>query len=237
VTIVVATYNLKRRGVNRVDFLLYSLSLQDDQDFSVIIVDGSGYPQAMPIKVISQNYQFCSYIHRPQMEFNKPALHNFGIACAESDMIMTTDADYLFRRDFVSTLKKTGGIDKFIVKRVMMLPKMLMTYAKVSAWHWGRKVPFAKTGDGGCQYASRDYFLKNPYDERFSGWGVMDNHQHWQANEKGLKCEWMEGSEILHQFHFQEKFKTVSSERQFYRNQELFKQIKDGSKSDLYNES
>ena len=75
--------------------------------------------------------------------------------------------------------------------------------------------------NGACQYATRDFFTKNPYPEEMDGFSAMDNIMAYIAFNNGLKINWIQESEILHQWHPIEKKMTGDNKAKFKRNQKI----------------
>ena len=144
------------------------------------------------------------HIHLPQHSFNKPLLLNYGIkhAC-NAKYILCTDADYLFKKDFLGICENHRGDSVMMHKQVKMLPRINHSMSSIRKW----KYPYSefnvwgKLANGACQYATRDFFINNPYPEEMDGFSAMDNIMTYIAYNKGLSIKWIDESEILHQHH------------------------------------
>ena len=164
-----------------------------------------------------------THVHTPQMSFNKPLLLNIGIKMSKGEYIMCTDADYLFRSDFLKVCVGLRGETVLMHKHVKMLPNMRVSQTSIVNWRFP-KSGFNKWGtlaNGACQYAHRDFFLSNPYPEEMDGYSAMDNIMTYMAYNNGLEIKWIEDSEILHQHHRIENKMGGENRAKFDRNQQV----------------
>lgn len=217
ITVIIPVHNLDR-GLERVYFSLYSIYVGGFTPH-VIVVDSSTDRYYNNLHNLIKGFDFVTHIRRPNKEFNKPRLLNEGIKASNSDFIMCTDADYLFSHDFFSTLNPTSAA--MITKRVIMLPKQVVSEQKIEDWDFvkGDVAPGGRDANGGCQLASREWFeYCGGYDERMKGWCAMDNDMVLRAERFGLRVHWHGPGEILHQYHRQEKLKKGDDIAQSKRN-------------------
>jgi len=221
IDVVIPIYNIKKRGFDRLDYMLYSLHKQDVR--KAIIVDSSNDGGEHEIKHITKNYNFGQYLHLRSQEFNKPKLLNYGIGQATTDYIMCTDVDYIFSSDYIRVCKVHRSETKMLYKEVQMLPKMIIRKKNIDIWQFPKTTdnPHNKLANGACQYTTRKWFIENPYDERMSGWGVMDNMNCYMAKKSGLEIEWLDQGKILHQWHQVYKLRTSQSHKDFNRNVQI----------------
>lgn len=161
-------------------------------------------------------------------EFNKPKLLNRGIEMSQTDYIMCTDADYVFSKDMLQIAQGYRSKERFLHKEVKMMPRINMTKARVDRWYFP-KSPFnqwGKLANGAMQYAHKDFFTNEPYEERIVGFEAMDNLQAYKAKNYGLEVFWIpkgEG-EILHQYHRTEKRQTQGMVKQSEANQKILRE-------------
>ena len=222
-TVIIPVYNISNRGNQRLFWELYSLN---KQACKVFVVDGSNPSEFSENKQIIKRFQDVSHFALPTFEFNKCKLLNFGIIKAKTDWVMCTDADYIFRSDFIKTCQDVRSEKRILFKEVKMLKKINIYNKRIDQWSWGGCFqdpinpfnPFGRKANGACQYATRKWFLENLYDERMLGWGAMDNLTKWKALATNLEEFWIEDSEILHQHHKLLKYRTKESKAQFARN-------------------
>lgn len=204
IDIIIPVWNLKERGIDRVWNSVYSLSFQAEYINKIIIVDGS----------TPENFDFLAkrlaplqglVIHQyyPLKEYNQPKLFNRGIAMSKAEYIMTTGADFLFSRDFLGWCMHYRDPDKLLHKEVKMLPKIHISKYRIEKWEFPDAPynQYGKRANGGCQYATSEFFKKVGYDERLSGFGCMDNMLAYQAIINDMHIHWIAEGEILHQWH------------------------------------
>ena len=219
------------RGNQRLFWMLYSLN---KQACKVLVVDGSDSGQFKENQNIIKRFSGVNHYALPCHEFNKCKLLNFGITQAKTDWIMCTDADYIFRSDFLKVCQGVRSEDRILFKEVKMLKKINIFNKRLDKWDWGGCFEdpsspyntFGRKANGACQYASKKWFLDNLYDENMKGWGAMDNMTKWKALASNLEEFWIEGSEILHQHHKLLKHRTKESKDQFARNIQIVHEFK-----------
>ena len=168
------------------------------------------------------------HIHYPLHEFNKCKLLNKGIQESESKYIMATDGDYIFKADFLKTCEHFRSEKRMLHKKVKMLPNMDIKKDKIISWKFpkcGFNV-WGQFANGACQYATKDFFINNPYPEEMDGFGAMDNMMYYIAVNNGLEVIWMDESEILHQHHAVVNKMGGANREKFDRNQRLLAEYK-----------
>lgn len=225
-SVIIPIHNILKRGQLRVFNSVYSLINQPDLE-DVIIVDSSSENEFNSLQDLLSNLPLdkVRHIRIKSKEFNKPLLLNTGIQAAKSEWIMCTDADYIFKKDFLETCKKHRKEDRIIFKEVKMLRNQKISMQSIDKWKFPQS-PYNEWGhlaNGACQYAKKEFFVNNPYPENMVGFGAMDNMMAYIAYNKGLEIYWLKDSEIFHQFHKPEKFRTKDDLRRFNRNQEILK--------------
>lgn len=202
VSIIIPIHDILRRGYLRVRHCVISLQNQLDYIDEIIIVDSSERSQYDMLNSLLSGFNV-KHIHYPLYSFNKPKLLNKGIQLAKSEYIMCTDADYLFEKDFLYHCQRLRNDKRILHKQVRMLPNMKINDSTVLEWRFP-KSPYNKWGklaNGACQYANRDFFLSNPYNEEMEGFSAMDNLMTYVAYNNGLEPIWIDESDILHQSH------------------------------------
>lgn len=185
-------------------------------------MDGSDEDQYQELKYFTDQYSFCNHVHLKQEVFNKPALLNYAIKNSDADYIIASDADYIFKRDFLSTYDKFCGPQKMLLKEVQMMPHMNITLNRIHFWQFDKYKlnRWGKLANGAAQCATREYFLNNPYNEQMEKLGGMDNLAVYTAEKKGLDISWITESVILHQFH---PISSMKWDDQFNKNQQIIK--------------
>lgn len=221
-SVIIPVYNISKRGAQRLYFSIMSLQ---HQHCSIWVIDGSDETQRHQIEEICSQF-LCHYEYYPTEEFNMPILHNRGIRICDTDWVLTTGADFLFAPDFIDTCRTHRSKDRMLFKEVGMLGKTNITKSRILNW------VFPKTGlnewhheaNGGSQYTTRKWFLKNPYDEQMSGFGAMDNLCGYKAYVTGLELYWLTESELLHIWHPIQKYKTPEDIEKTERNHRILQQ-------------
>ncbi len=222
VSIIIPIHNIRHRGFKRVLFFVYSLMEQIDHVEDIIIVDSSIQPDYDELEHILKGLPV-KHIYTPQHNFNKPLLLNIGIHSAKSKYILCTDADYLFKSDFLEVCEGHRGEKVIMHKQVKMLPRINHSLASIKKW----KYPFSqlnvwgKLANGACQYATKEFFINNPYPEEMDGFSAMDNIMTYMAYNEGLEVKWITESEILHQHHPIVNKMAGSNREKFDRNQRV----------------
>lgn len=222
VSVIIPIHNLFRRGLKRVLYSIYSLHEQIDFIDEIIIVDSSIQHEYNELSHLLKGLPV-KHIHFPQYSFNKPLLLNRGIQEAKSKYIMCTDADYLFKKDFLEACEKHRGEKVMMHKQVKMLPNMNHSLHSVKRWRYpasGYNI-WGTLANGACQYATREFFLANPYPEEMEGFSAMDNIMTYMAYNNGLEIKWIGESEILHQHHPVVNKMAGANREKFDRNQTI----------------
>jgi len=219
VTVILPIYNLRNRGLKRVMNSVYSLQ---KQDCNIIVVDGSNEAQFNEMKGFLRGLNVLHY-HLPLEEFNKPILLNKGIELSTTEYIFCSDADYIFKHDLINICKDSRGKNVLLHKKVKMLPAVNITKSRIDNWTFP-KCKFNIWGtlaNGGMQYATKQFFIDNPYNEEMSGFGAMDNLTAYMAFKNWVAIVWVEESEMMHQSHPTEKKMSGSNLVKFKRNQQI----------------
>ncbi len=205
-TVILPVYQLAGRGLDRVDRSLYSIALNTVVP-AVIVMDGSRPDQFAAVEAITSRYAFVQHVAWPLQRLNLPVLFNRGIERAQTPYLFCTGADFLYRKDFFARLLEAMTPECFVTVPVQMLPRCEVTEAMVAAWSFPPTHPnaFGEWADGLQCFHRSWYERAGGYDERMAGWGGMDNDHHFRARRAGLRCRWLEGSEVLHIWHETEK--------------------------------
>lgn len=228
VTVILPVFNLRKRGLKRVMNSVFSLQ---EQNCDVIVVDSSCDKEFNDLSALLKGLKVIHYKF-PLDQFNKPKMLNEGIKLSKTKFIFCSDGDYIFRNDLIRACESFRGEKILLHKKVKMLPAMNVTTSRIKAW----KFPEAKFNEwgtlanGAMQYATKDFFLENPYNEEMDGFGAMDNLTAYVAMNKGFKIRWIAASEILHQHHTIEKKLSGTNLIKFKRNQKILQEYIDENK-------
>lgn len=204
IEVVIPIYNIKHRGFDNIYYTIYSLFLCEKYIKKVHLIDGSDKTEFTSLaSILSVFYGFLNHVRYPTEEYCQPKLFNVGIDLVETEYMMTTGADFLFKPDFFEVCKKYRSGDTLLLKEVKMLPKTLMSRTKVALWRLpqANSNRYGRRANGACQYMLTDKFKQIRYDERMKGYGSMDNMLYYEAIAKGINPYWIKESEIMHQWH------------------------------------
>ena len=220
ITVIIPVFNIAKRGFQRLDNSIYSLS---KQNCDIIVSCGSWESEHHKIKSICKKYNV-KYIHTPSKEFNKPILLNIGLKQVNTEYVMCTDVDYIFSFDFIELLEKNRNESIFICKKVLMLQNQDLSRGVINNVRYVNFYPnkYGKLADGACQFAHIAWFeYCGGYDERMSGWAAMDNDMTKRAKLYGLELYWLEEGTIYHQWHAVEKYRKARDMSKIKRNHKL----------------
>jgi hypothetical protein len=104
-----------------------------------------------------------------------------------------------------------------------MLPPMNITKTRIDNWKFPKckHNEWGTLANGAMQYATRKYFIYNPYNEEMSGFGAMDNLTAYVAYNTGIFMKWIDESVIIHQHHPIERKMSGLNKIKFDRNQKI----------------
>lgn len=228
VSIIIPIHQILKRGLKRVRNSVISLQSQLDYIEDIIIVNSSDKIQYDMLEALLEGFKV-KHIHYPLHCFNKPKLLNYGVSQSNSKYVMCTDGDYLFKDDFLEACNRHRGEKVMMHKQVRMLPNMNLNESKIEAWKFP-KCGFNIWGtlaNGACQYATKEWFINNPYPEEMDGFSAMDNLMTYMAYNNGLEIKWINESEILHQNHPVVNKMAGSNREKFDRNQVMLNEYID----------
>ena len=222
VTILIPVHNIRKRGFKRVLYSVYSLLEQKEYIEEIVIMDSSCVSDFNELAHLLTNLDV-RHVHIPQHSFNKPFLLNEGIKRAKSKYVMCTDADYLFKSDFLKYCEFARDEEVLIHKKVNMLPNMKHSLSAIKKWRYPKSEYniWGTLANGACQYATKDFFINNPYPKEMDGFSAMDNIITYMAYNKGMSIHWLAESEILHQHHPIVNKMAGSNREKFDRNQKV----------------
>jgi len=197
-------------------WFLKAIQWQTYIDFELLIADG-GSSNYEEIKSYFEKHNGNISMRIVQYKFKGPfqraLMNNVGIRNARSDYIMTTDVDILLAKDFVKTLMKYVGENKFVASRTMYLKskqvkmihnKKLNLYNDFTSCHLGRVKK--RTTIGGCECMHINGWNKvHGFNEKYIGWGSEDYDLYTRVGKAGIKRVWLpekrEQCMLFHQSH------------------------------------
>jgi len=197
-------------------WFIKSLKWQDSNGFSILVVDGGSKNfDELANYIRSKNDKGTVPIELIQHKttdkfFHKTLLNNVGIRRSSGDYIMTTDADILFGKSFITRLYSKLKYDVFLESRVMYWKSSavkkiysgeLDPYDDLDSCKIGRIKK--RTTPGACQCTYKDnWHVLRGYDEKYIGWGSEDMDLLMRAGILGLKTIWLgETTEDIMLFH------------------------------------
>ena len=227
VSIIIPIHNILKRGLKRVRNSVISLKTQMEYIEDIIIVNSSNKLEYDMLDALLAGFRV-KHISTPLHCFNKPILLNTGIKESNSKYVMCTDGDYLFSKDFMYICTTHRGEQVMLHKKVRMLPNMNLNEIKIDKWNFPKCAEniWGMYANGAVQYATKDFFLANPYPEEMDGFGAMDNLMYYMAVNNGLEVKWVAEGTILHQRHPIVNKMAGSNREKFDRNQQMLQDYK-----------
>lgn len=215
---------------------LYSLLSQTlpKQDYEIIIVDyGNQYPVEKKVKAVDSDIRVI-YTHEFG-RFNEARAKNIGIKYAGSDLILSTNADIIFKNNFLKTALDEIKAQKYAIGLCQRydIPNRVLRKHNFSPINFDEivKNPEVKLVDrcavGDCQILDKSLLFKiRGFDEDFEGWGFVDEDLLYRVRMLNLKEIWLEGkTSIAHQNHpFNRKRRIKDTKR---HNELLIKKYKE----------
>ncbi|MCC6933574.1 MAG: glycosyltransferase [Deltaproteobacteria bacterium] len=187
-----------------------SLRQQDHVSaIDIILSDyGSDNLHREELKALADRYQ-AKHVYTPSTNcWSRSIALNIGIQSATKKWVLTTDADMLFSRGFISMLsaylKAFGEKCVFYAQPLKLLPVRLPKDWNNSLYdqYAQRSWLFDKIGKGGCQVATRELLMKvRGFNEIYSVWGQEDHDMYERLGWAGLERVWIEPCWYLHQWH------------------------------------
>jgi len=207
---------VRDRAGKRLENALCSLDWQSHGSPAQILVVSHGSQQAFERELA----QLCKKIGATFLSFgnstepwNKPLALNVGIRTTlpETPFVMTMDIDMILAPNFLQVVftRLNQHPGSLILCRSLDLPQYIrLPNSRVSlhnnySYLQSRGRLRGKSGTGGIQAASRDFFFTiRGYDEDLLWWGAMDGDLVNRARLAGLQIQWIENeTSMLHQWH------------------------------------
>lgn len=182
---------------------LNSLSLQDNKNFEVILVDyGSDSCYSEMLIALIAKYPFVKYVytHTKYQIWSRAKALNIGIKNASSEILFTADADMIFSPDLVNYLLTVYKNDVISCFKVAYLKKnfSFTTFPIVEK----NIINYSTSGAQGILLFSKSQaFSVLGYDEFMHGWGSEDNDFVNRLLCKNLKFNFIENIFVYHQWH------------------------------------
>jgi len=195
----------RNRDLERVARCLDSLAAQTFQDFEVIFVDyGSDPCVAEAAQRVVEAREQCRYIYTEARGYpwNRARTLNIGGKMADSEYVMTTDADMVFPPGFVQTILAEARESRVLYCGPHYLPCDFQDWSNIASYEGAFPVA-SRSGLGGFQcVASRVFRSIRGFDEYYQYWGVEDRDIHQRLMKMGLEEVWMnDKTAMFHQWH------------------------------------
>lgn len=196
----------RNRETERIRRCLDSLENQTSKEFEVVFLDyGSDYNYVEKIKPLVDGYSFVNYVYNNTKGWfwNRSHCLNSGIKIANSEFIMTTDADMIFESHFVETAIKYLDKNTAIFSECYYAPKGIVDLDELNN-NLHKCDASGKVQFGGCQILSKEKLEEvGGFDEYFRIWGVEDIDIHSRLMKTGIDICWIPIDEvkIFHQWH------------------------------------
>ncbi len=208
---ITAIIPVRNRSGVRVENCLRSLRWQQTVNaFDIVVSDlGSTGPHRQSIAELAQRYN-ARLVYSPYDGlWNRSLALNIGIRASNTDYVFCTDADMLFKPNFLESalaVQEELGGEAMVLCRCHDLPP----YVPEKLWEVAdypmleRGSHIRKTsGVGACQVARKSFFEDtHGYDEKYVFWGSEDVDMTARAEQYGLQLTWMsDRTSMLHQWH------------------------------------
>jgi glycosyltransferase involved in cell wall biosynthesis len=214
-------FGYRNRDLDRVARCLQSLVGQTRRDFRVIFVDyGSDLSIARSVQALVERFPFCRYAYTDTRgwPWSRSKVLNIGIRLAETDYVLTSDADMIFAPDFVETVLNAQNGRSLVCCAPRWLPETftdwehIVDYADI----------FPKGGHvhkGGCQCVPLSVMQElRGFDENLVYWGAEDTDLHSRLVTWGLHECWVDDeTSIFHQWHPPDKVNVPPGYRTHWR--------------------
>jgi glycerol-3-phosphate cytidylyltransferase len=196
----------EHRDTARLGHCLDSLAAQTVRDFEVIVSDTDSSLSYRKAHEATAKAHRARYLYtKTGKVWNISRARNIGIRAAKADFVMVTDADCIYRPDFIATVM--AHMDEGVIAhcRIGDLPQRF----DGALDDWKRLDQIAALRPnwcyGGCQVVSRKYAESvRGYDEKFILWGADDNDFMERAVQSGKRDVWIENeTAYYHQYHDQ----------------------------------
>lgn len=228
VTIIIPTWNLKSRGYNRLDHVLWSLKCQSVTPSNIIVSDGSDKDGAHRIQKITAEFPDVQYMHIPQpVMMNMPALYNRAASSTDTKYLFFTGADFVYGSDFIKDIEPKASPGKIVfVSTVMGGQQGIFSRKSISSWKgtWDRRSenvdrmkPHKAWGGWGehapgKQIYSRELFeATQGFDEKFVGISAFDTDMAFRIATvygkmvRPIKKQWTHTKDCWHIWHKPDK--------------------------------
>jgi len=207
--IITVIMGMRNRNDYRFHNCLETLRCQDINGwfyYDVVVVDYGGADPNIEKVVIGFGF---SYIYTHELGlFNEARAKNVGVKSSRSKFLFFTNADILLESNAISVALNamTGDSNSIVLcKRHAIQDGLTDKMDVVDGYDRVLKMSRVDdpTAEGDFQVVTREWFEKaRGFDERFEGWGALDNDLTKRAEADGLKKIYIDNeTSCIHQNH------------------------------------
>jgi glycosyltransferase involved in cell wall biosynthesis len=177
------------RELERVDFFLSSLKLQEYKNFELIFVDqGSSIEYRSSIEKLCNSYDFAHYLYNDTLGqlWNKSNALNIGIKHANGGYIIISDIDVIFPIHFISQVLSILDSKYFYTFNAFYLPHNLRVQDYLNDISNSSLVLGENLFIGVCIAPKEKLLEIKGYDEYFQVWGGEDDDIIIRLEQSGI---------------------------------------------------
>ncbi|QKJ64799.1 glycosyltransferase family 2 protein [Flavobacterium sp. M31R6] len=197
-------YPYRNREESRVKRSLDSLAQQSNQDFKVVFVDyGSVFDKAATIKILTQNYDFVTYLYsyHSYQPWSRAKAINIGLQNVTTPFVFVADVDMIFSHDFIEKLITIQNPNQAVFFKVGFLDHKESIQVKPFDQY---KVSFFSQGGakGLSLFPLNALHEIHGFDEFLHFWGAEDEDVHNRLENAGYQSLFYDQEILmLHQWH------------------------------------
>lgn len=197
-------YPYRDREESRVKHSLDSLAQQSNHDFKVVFVDyGSVFAKAEIIKILTQNYDFVTYLYSYHcyQPWSRAKAINIGLQHVTTPYVFVADVDMIFSHDFIEKLIAIQNPDQAVFFKVGFLDRNESSQLKPFDQY---KISFfSQVGAKGLSlFPLKALYEIHGFDEFLHFWGAEDEDVHNRLENAGYQSLFYDQEILmLHQWH------------------------------------
>lgn len=197
-------YPYRDREESRVKRSLDSLAKQSNHDFKVVFVDyGSVFARAATIKILTQNYDFVTYLYSYHcyQPWSRAKAINIGLQNVTTPFVFVADVDMIFSYDFIEKLIAIQNPNQAVFLKVGFLDHN--ESIQVKPFDQYKISFFSQVGAKGLSlFPLKALYEIHGFDEFLHFWGAEDEDVHNRLENAGYQSLFYDQEIlILHQWH------------------------------------